>query len=623
MCGLAGIVRSRRVVVPDPSLRAMADAMSHRGPDASGTWVGPGVGFAHTRLSLFDLSDAATQPWSCGRDALVFNGEIYNFAELRGVLESEGRQFHTTSDTEVLFAAIQAWGVDEALRRIRGMFAFVFHHSASATTFLCRDRYGIKPLLYVEGGDGVTFASEAKALMVVSPPQVDEMLTLLSLRTLGDKFQTRTLFRDVRQVAPGSMVVVRDGRVVSESAYSTVLDHIDEERYRELGKLSFDGACAQLGSLLEGAVDRMAACDAKLGVFLSGGVDSGLIAAIAAAQGHARFAAFTSDIRGPGSELAQTEEVARSLAIPLHPSPFEPNDWAADWVRATWYLETPVITHPSAVPFARVARLAHDHGYKAVLTGEGADELFLGYPRLASRGVERLAGAPVAALRRIYRRVPGLIDAVLNERDANSFDFLRGVAGGFEEEDIAAEAMERYEFLDPSQARLQAVSVAMAKTSLQALLQRNDRMGMSASIESRFPFLDEEIVAFALNLDARRKLRRTRAVHDPKHPFVIDKAPVRALTERHLGPQVATRRKSGFPTPGLHAVHVRPGAFAHGWSAEAFGAGRSFDARIAEWRQPYDIAKLMSVEIFGRLFGWRQPIEEVEAYLERSLSPAG
>lgn len=622
MCGIAGIIRSDGGVVEEGALRAMAASMSHRGPDASGIWIGEGLGFAHTRLSLFDLSDAANQPWTGEGDSLVFNGEIYNFVDLRRALEVEGCVFHTSSDTEVLFTCIQTWGIEGALDRIRGMFAFAFHDASSATTYLCRDRYGIKPLHYVVSDEGIMFASEVKAMMVISPPEVDELLALMSLRTLGDKFQTRTLFRGVRQVAPGSVVEIRDGRTVSVRDYSPLLDVVDEQRYRDLDERSFDGVCAELGSLLEGAIDRMAVCDAKLGVFLSGGVDSSLIAAVAAAQGHGSFRAFTSDVRGPSSERSQADEVARSLGIPLHASLFEAQDWASDWVRATWHLETPVITNPSTVPFARVALLAHNHGYKAVLTGEGSDELFLGYPRLASGGVERLAGAPVAALRRLYRRVPGLVDAVLNERDSNSYDFLRGIAGGFEDADLADAAKERYGFLDPRQAGLQAASVVMVQTSLQALLQRNDRMGMSASIESRFPFLDEEVVAFALNLPARWKLRRSRAVHDPKHPFVIDKAPIRAIAESRLDPEVASRRKNGFPTPGLRAVAVRPGAFADSWSAEAFGAGRSFDRQIAQWRQPYDVAKLMSVEIFGRLFGWRQALDEVEGFVSDTLVPS-
>lgn len=619
MCGIAGIVQPPGKPVAEDTLWALAGAMSHRGPDASGVWRSCGVGLAHTRLSLFDLSDAADQPFTDGVDALVFNGEIYNFVALRGELEAAGRRFTTTSDTEVLFAALQELGVAGALERVQGMFAFAFHHAASATTHLARDRYGIKPLLYASAGDRLVFASEAKALRTAVPVAVDETMALLSLRALGDKFQTRTLFRGVRQVAPGWVLSVRDGHVVDEQRFDRLLDHVDPARYREIEAAGFDRACDELERLLSASVDAMAACDARLGIFLSGGIDSGLLATLAARGDRPDLRAFTSDVKGARSERRHAEALAASLGIPLDVSPFEPDHWTADWVQATWHLETPVITNPSAVPFARLAALAHTEGYQAMLTGEGADELFLGYPRLASAGLERVAGAPVAALRRLYRQVPGLVDVVLNERDANSNDFLRGVAGGFEEDALAAEAHDAYGFLDPDDATLHALSAVMVQASLQALLQRNDRMGMSASIESRFPFLDEEVVAFALNLPASFKLRRSPRVHDPKHPFVVDKAPVREVAVRHLGPAAGRRRKSGFPTPGLHAVRVRPGTFEGSWMGEAVGGGQGFDRQITDWHQPYDIAKLLSIEIFGRLFDAGQSVGEVEAFVRHAV----
>ena len=155
----------------------------------------------------------------------------------------------------------------------------------------------------------------------------------------------------------------------------------------------------------------------------------------------------------------------------------------------------------------------------------------------------------------------------------------------------------------------------MIQTSLQALLQRNDRMGVSASFESRFPLLGEDEAGFALNLLVRCKLRRSRSLHDPKHPFVVDKAPVRALAGAYLGDDVASRRENGFPTPSLPGVDVREGAFRGGWLANAFGDGRSCDREIAEWFKPCDRAKLLSREIFGRLFGAGQSVDEVEEFV--------
>lgn len=615
VCGIAGLLAVENTEIVESELWAMGSALAHRGPDSSGIWSAVGVGFAHTRLSLLDLSDAALQPWEEAGDALVFNGEIYNFVDLRAGLVKRGRCFRSGSDTEVLFASLQMDGVDATLRAIRGMYAFAYHEASTRTTFLVRDRYGIKPLLYMATSRGVLFASEVKALMAVAEPRVDETLALLALRTLGDKFQRRTLFSNVQQVAPGEVVTVRDGRVVAQRSYAPLLASVDEGMYRRLERASFEDVCAELGYLLKLSVGQMSVADAPLGAFLSGGTDSGLILALAA-DGGDRLRAFTSDVVGPGSERMDAAETARLLGVPLEVSEFTAIDWIRDWVRATWFLETPVITNPSAVPFRRVAALAHEHGYKAVLTGEGADELLLGYPRLASGGLEKFAGAPISALRRVYGRVPGLLDAVLNERDWVSSEFVKGIAGGFEEATLEQEAADRYHFVGGEEsARTHALSARMLQVGLQALLQRNDRMGMAASIESRFPYLDESVVAFALNLPVKWKLRRSWSIHDPKHPFLIDKAPIRALTARYLGRAPAARRKSGFSTPGLHAVQVRAGAFRGSWSAEAFAACESFDRQIDEWPQSYDVAKLLSVEIFGRLFSRREPIDEVDDYV--------
>ncbi len=622
MCGIGGILLPTDQVVSDSQLRQMANAMHHRGPDSSGTWTHSGVGFAHTRLSLVDLSDAAAQPWSDGTDAMVFNGEIYNYRDLRRELEAVGDHFITSSDTEVLFALVRRHGIDAALGQLRGMFGFAYFQASSNTTFLCRDRFGIKPLVYVPAAGGIAFASEVKALAAITAIEVDDTLALFTLRALGDKSMTRTLFRGIQQVSPGGIVAVRAGTVVSCRTFATVLDGVDPERHRRLEQGGFDAAVSEFQSLMDASVDRMMACDARLGTLLSGGVDSALITSIAARKGPQDLRAFTSDVQGSASEVDLARSIADSLHVPFRSVPFAPEQWITDWVQATWHLETPVITNPSSLPFAQVARLAHKDGYKAVLTGEGADELFLGYPRMASGAAESLATAPIRALRSVYGRVPGLLDAVLNDRDNVTNDFVRGIMGGFEDDRLTTEALERYSFLGTREAHLQAASAVMVQTSLQALLQRNDRMAMAHSVESRFPFLDEDLVAFAVNVPSRFKLRRTRTLHDPKHPFIVDKALVRAGAKPYLTSEQANRRKNGFPTRGLHGITVRPGAFAGGWAATTFGASQSFDHEIATWHQSYDPAKLMSLEIFGRLFARGESIETVESWVHANAELA-
>jgi asparagine synthase (glutamine-hydrolysing) len=618
MCGIAGLL-GRQGTEPDlVALEAMVGASTHRGPDASGTWTSGAVALGHTRLSLVDPRPEADQPWSDGTDALVFNGEIYNYRALSRELEAAGDRMRTMCDSEVLFLALRRWGVEATYTRLRGMFAFAYHEGRTGRTHLCRDRYGIKPLVVAERAGRVEFASELKVLLAIAPRPVDRVQALFSIRTLGDKSRTRTLFTGVQQVPPGGHIVVEDGRLGSTTILASPLDQVDPARYHELDRTPFPVVVREFGALFGDAVTAMAAADAPLGAFVSGGVDSALIAGLAHGE-RDDFRGFTAEVAGDASEVEMARSLSVRLGFDLAIARFGPDDWLGRWASTTWSLETPLITNPSASPFAAVAERARSDGYKAVLTGEGADELFLGYPRMASAGIEKVVGAPLSALRSLYGRSPRIADAVLDRRDLASSAFVRGIAGSFEEDAIAAEARDRYAFAGPKQATTMAESLRFLTTSLQALLQRNDRIGMAASIESRFPYLDEEVVAFAVNLPVRHKLRWVPRVHDPKHPFVRDKAVVRELATQMVGGDIGGRPKLGFPTPGLHTVKVGAGAFANGWVADAFELDSASEREIDGWDHPYDRAKLASVEVFGRLFDAGQSIDEVDRWVRANV----
>ena len=617
MCGVVGIL-GRVGSVPNPEvLGEMAGELGHRGPDSSDLWIDGHIGLGHTRLSLLDLRSEANQPWTDGSHALVFNGEIYNFVELTKELEAAGESFRTTCDTEVLFVALRRWGVSATLPRLRGMFAFAYFDKATGVTHLCRDRYGIKPLVYMERGDSVDFASETKALKRSGAVRVDPIQALFAIRTLGDKYASRTSFQGVRQVPPGGHVQVVDGTVVSAEVALAITDFIDPDRYRELSAAPFSAALDEFSTLLSASVKSMAVADAYLGAFLSGGVDSGVICALAAGE-RDDFRGFTSDVAG-SSELGGAQQTASAVGFDLSSIRFESDDWLKCWSEGTWALETPVITNVNALPFGTVARLAHQEGYKAVLTGEGSDELFLGYPRLTSVGLEQALGAPLTALQRLYRKSDRIADVILDQRDQISAAFVRGVAGGFEEDAVMADAVSRYSFAGTKESRMMAESIRMMSSGLQALLLRNDRMGMMSSIESRFPFLDDEVVAFAVNLPVKHKVRRVRQLHDPKHPFLQDKAVVRELGARLVGRELADRRKLGFPVAGLRGIKVKPGAFAGSWIADTFGVADGSLSMIDGWHQPYDRAKLASVEVFGRLFDAGQSRDEVDEWITANV----
>ncbi|MEM8931557.1 MAG: asparagine synthase (glutamine-hydrolyzing), partial [Acidobacteriota bacterium] len=386
------------------AIEALAELLDHRGPDHRGQCFEDELGVVHTRLSLLDLSSAAHQPFVDERYVLVYNGELYNFEALRHELEETGRRFATTSDTEVLFQLLASTPVDEVLPRLRGMFAFAFYDRVERRLTLARDRLGIKPLFYAEKDGCFAFASEWKALWTLVDPQLDETMALFSILGHADKARRRTLFRGLHQVEAGTLLVV-DREGIHERRYYDVRDDIDETTYRELDGLSKREVVERFGELFEQSVRSMLIADAPLGTFVSGGVDSGLIAATA--RSVREVALFTSDVQGRHSEVEDARQTAAHLDAPLHRHGFEPERFLDRWTWCTWHYEAPIVTHTNAVPFADVAALARDTGVKAVLTGEGSDEMFLGYPRLLLDRYAKPIRLPYRALDAVYRRLPG------------------------------------------------------------------------------------------------------------------------------------------------------------------------------------------------------------------------
>ena len=614
MCGIGGFIGAD--AAPDPAaLERMSELMAHRGPDDRGTFVSGPIGLAHTRLALLDLTDAGHQPWVEGDHALVFNGEIYNFREERAVLEATGATFESGSDTEVLFRSLVLRGVDTTLERMRGMFAFAFVELASRRALLCRDRFGIKPLVYRAGSGHVAFASEAKALAALDRLEIDPIVALFSVTGMADHSKSRTAFRGVEQVEPGSYVVIEGGRVAEKVTYYALADQLDEARYRRLEQASWDDVVDELGELLDRSVSTTALADAPVGAFVSGGVDSSLIASYTATSTPSDFTLFTADVVGAHSERDAAEALSRQVDRPLVVAPFEPADLLTHWARGTWGYETPLVKHANALPFGVLAERTRQAGVKAVLTGEGADELFLGYPTLLFGRYRPAVEAPLRGLERLYGASSRLAHIVLEPRHDPATTFLRGVSERFEHQRIEQRDLGALGFLPRRDRAMAYNTLDMFQEHLLSLLHRNDRMGMLASVESRFPFLDEDVVSFGLNLPVKWKAGRTGRVHNLKHPFLIDKAVVRRLAARRLPPDLSERPKQGFPMYGLRNVRLRDGAFGDGYVADLLSLDAAAQSYLIDQGDPYQVAKLFSVEVFGRLYALDQSIDEVTGWV--------
>ena len=597
----------------------MADALSHRGPDDRGVAILGNIGLAHTRLSIIDVSQAGHQPYVEGPYGLTYNGEIYNYLQLRRELEREGVRFIGHSDTEVLFRSLVHRGVPATLASLKGMFAFAFANGDTGDLYLCRDRLGIKPLNYLVADGSFYFASEIKAIDAAVPIAPDPVHTLFALAGATDRSRYLTAFTGVEQVQPGHYLHVRSGQPTLSTRWYNVIDEIDQDYYNELASWPFSKTVEHLRSLLDASVEAMLMSDPPIGAFVSGGVDSAVIASLAARRHH-DFTMFTADVMGSYSEVADARRLSEHLGRPLQEAPFSPEMMISDWASATLHLECPLVTHTNAVPFATVARRARECGVKAVLTGEGADELFLGYPTLAAARYIRVLRRPVEWTEGLFSLLPGAREKVFPRNADLREVFLRHLSEGFSEPADDLESTEALSFVPRRHRDEHALCLNMLRQGLVTLLLRNDRMGMKASIESRFPFLDENVVRFGVNLPVQFKIRWVREWHDRKHPFLMDKAVVRAVGRELLPPELATKRKEGFSMYGHKNVRVRRGAFLGGYVSELVGLTAQAEDRMIEAADPYFVAKLVSVEVFGKLFAERLPVAEVDSWLMQNVT---
>jgi asparagine synthase (glutamine-hydrolysing) len=543
VCGIVGVMRFDGAPVPHALLRAMADRLTHRGPDADGYWTAGSVGFAHRRLSIIDVASSA-QPMAGPGDRLhlSFNGEILNYRSLRGDLSFP---FRTDGDTETLLAAHQVHGRD-AVHLLQGQFAYALHDADDGELLLVRDRLGILPLYYHVDATMIVFASEIKALLPALPagPQIDtaSLDDYLALRSVP---APNTLFAGVRKLPAGHRL-----RVTATG--TTTL-----ERYWTLPtgtRRGVDPAAAveEVSIALEQAIEAAMVADVPLGAYLSGGVDSSLVVALMTrlrgGSGVETFAAGFGDPRT--DELPHARRVSQLLHTRHHEVVLAPQDFTELWPLLTWHRDAPV-SEPSDIAMYRLAELARGR-VRVVLSGEGSDELFAGYPKYRAAPKLALAGRIPAALRlpavdALQRRLP---PSAGRARIA-----LRTLSGATEEERLRTwfapfTASERHELVGrwgrhprsahPADGDLvrRMLAADVASWLPDNLLERGDRMSMAASVELRPPFLDHRLVELAFGLPSSLKVRGGTT-----------KWIVKEVARRHLPDEIVDRRKVGFRVP--------------------------------------------------------------------------
>jgi len=559
MCGIAGIVRFDGAPVRREDLARMADAQKHRGPDGDGIWTDGPVGLGHRRLAIIDLSSAGAQPMRTpAGDVIVYNGEVYNFQELRDELEDLGHQFRSTSDTEVVLHAWTEWG-DDCLPRLNGHFAFAVWTPARRRLVLARDRFGVKPLYYHDGGRFLAFASEIKGLLSV--PGVPRRLNLSALNeyfTFQNIFTDRTLFDGVT-LLPAGCVLDLSPCAPAASKPVRFCDLLPSADPLTIGPQE---AAEEVHRLFVAAVDRQLVSDVPVGCYLSGGMDSGSITTIARSR-VGRLTTFTGGFdlsSASGLELGFDErKAAEVLANWLKTEHYEvvlhAGDMEAVLPALTNALEDPRVGQ--SYPNYYVARLASKF-VKVVLSGAGGDELFAGYPWRYFRG---LNGEGEESY---YRNYYGFWQRLVDDEKKPAFftpQVLRDAPAGESFDVFRAVFQPLQGRIRTREERVDASLYFELKTFLHGLLVVEDKLSMAHSLETRLPFLDNDLADFALRLPARTKLEGldrdilTVDENEPGKQMLYErrrsdgKVVLRKAMSRVIPDDVTARAKQGFSAP--------------------------------------------------------------------------
>lgn len=623
MCGICGKLNFEPTApVSQALLKNMADAIQHRGPDDEGYYASGSVGFGFRRLSIIDLN-TGHQPISNedGTIWIVFNGEIYNYQELRQYLQSKGHIFRTQTDTEVIVHLYEEFG-DGCVEKLRGMFAFAIWDDRQKRLFIARDRVGIKPLYYWLSGKSLIFGSEIKAILAdpevtseVLPEMVDRFLTFYYIP--GEE----TLFRNIFKLAPGSHMIVKNGQVTIKRYWDLNFEPVAQ---------NFEEAEQKLSTLLEECVRMHMISDVPVGFLLSGGVDSTAMLGLAVGMTSHPLSSFTLGFSAPDivDERPYATLAARRYGSQHHEMTISSGDFADFLPKYTWHMEEPVC-EPTAVALYYVSRLAKDY-VKVLISGEGGDEAFAGYPNYRNmlwlerlkraagpfRGtlssglsfINRFAGSP--KLRKYVPLINVPLQSYYYSRISGPNTFFNSHTSELYSKDFSHTANKEFSLKPVKQyfgnvgkkSVLNQMLYIDTKTALpDDLLLKADKMTMANSIELRVPLLDHKLLEFAATLPDNFK------VHGFTTKYIAKK------TLRNRVPQeILDRKKVGFPVPFGAWLKGELKDLVHDLLLDRESIARGYFNRncvenlISDHSKsggyPKEILSLMSLELWHRVF---------------------
>jgi len=633
MCGIAGkLFFDPEAKIEHASIQAMLRPMRHRGPDGQGIHLDGNVGLGHLRLSIIDLNTGA-QPMTNEDETIwiVFNGEIYNFHELRDRLLAKGHIFRSRSDTEVIIHLYEDLGVD-CVDELRGMFAFAIWDSKRQRLFLARDRVGIKPLYYCQTGNALWFASELKG--IVADPEISRELDYNALRIFlafnyvpGEE----TLFKSVRKLLPGHYLVAERGQV-------SIRQYWDLRFTRDRWNQSFEEAVEELHLLLKNTVRDHTIADVPVGVLLSGGVDSSAVLSFAVQGTDKKVSTFTVGFGGDQvvDERPYARMAAQQFGTEHHEISISEEDFWNFLPAYVWHMEEPVC-EPPAVALYYVTKLARNH-VKVLLSGEGGDEAFGGYPnypnmmrldRIRSRvgPLARPIGAAAAFAGRMSGdgRVERYGAALGRSLSSQYFSRTSGPTAFFNRhapDFFSPDFLESTASVSPARFVSGLVRAVVGESLLNQmlyvdtktwlpddLLVKADKMTMANSVELRVPLLDHKVLEFAASLPADFKVREKET-----------KKVLKATFARALPEEILKRKKAGFPVPyeswlsgelkkKVENVLLSKRCLSRGYFQKA-GVSRLLEANSRDGKFAKEVFSLLVLELWHRTFLDETPIDD-------------
>lgn len=559
MCGIVGLLsRSNQYPLTKELIVSMRDSMVPRGPDDAGIYLYQDedlqVGLAHRRLSIIDLSNLGQQPMSTtdGKLWIVFNGEIFNYRELRQQLINK-YQFKSNSDTEVILYAVREWGLEGCLQRLRGMYAFALFDQVDSSLILVRDPLGVKPLYFYIENKVVAFASEIKALLI--NPYIKKTINQTALShylTFANAPAPNTFFSGIHKLEAGNYLKI------DSKGNSKQIRYWNPTRYGEPDNNLDEATCIeQLRYLLRQSVARRMVSDVPFGVFLSGGVDSSLNVALMAEQLDKPVETFSIGIAGdPSNEFEYARKVAQHFKTNHHEMIINDDDFISALPKIAYFQDEP-LADPVCVPIYHLSKLARDSGVPVIQVGEGSDEIFAGYGmyhqfnKWNSNWYAHYLHLPQIIRTIAYQLASGRtashLDDALRRAMQNETLFMGNAIAFWDNEKTQLfkqtpeiETSSKYinqitNDLNINDSLLRIINVELKNRLPELLLMRVDKMSMAHSIETRVPFLDEDLVEFALKIPSALKFKNRET------KYILKKA-----AEGIIPMDIIYRKKWGF-----------------------------------------------------------------------------